>query len=148
DWSSDVCSPDLPPYRTRAVQQLIKGLAWGPPTARAVWAALESPITATAAPTSTTSLPATSSHRHRRPVRRRTPRPHAAAGAEAGRRSRAPPRARRRHRRLARRLPPRPGDHAERPRWPLARWWSRRGRRGADLARRPRGVEAPRGSPA
>src|SRR5699024_4746256 len=49
------------PYRTRAVQQLIKGLAWGPPTSRAVWAALESPITATAAPTSTTSLPATPS---------------------------------------------------------------------------------------
>src|SRR5699024_7802245 len=49
------------PYRTRAVQQLIKGLAWGPPTSRAVWAALESPITATAAPTSTTSLPATAS---------------------------------------------------------------------------------------
>src|SRR5699024_11967625 len=64
DWSSDVCSSDLrapgqaldpvdrpleqvpplwpPPYRTRAVQQLIKGLAWGPPTSRAVWAALES----------------------------------------------------------------------------------------------------------
>src|SRR5699024_8971067 len=54
--------PWPPPYRTRAVQQLIKGLAWGPPTSRAVWAALESPITATAAPTSTTSLPATSSH--------------------------------------------------------------------------------------
>src|SRR5699024_8671344 len=53
--------PWPPPYRTRAVQQLIKGLAWGPPTSRAVWAALESPITATAAPTSTTSLPATSS---------------------------------------------------------------------------------------
>src|SRR5699024_10626810 len=51
--------PWPPPYRTRAVQQLIKGLAWGPPTSRAVWAALESPITATAAPTSTTSLPAT-----------------------------------------------------------------------------------------
>ena len=54
--------PWPPPYRTRAVQQLIKGLAWGPPTSRAVWAALESPITATAAPTSTTSLPATPSH--------------------------------------------------------------------------------------
>src|SRR5699024_1634225 len=52
-----------PPYRTRAVQQLIKGLAWGPPTSRAVWAALESPITATAAPTSTTSLPATARSR-------------------------------------------------------------------------------------
>src|SRR5699024_5509438 len=52
---------EAPPYRTRAVQQLIKGLAWGPPTSRAVWAALESPITATAAPTSTTSLPATPS---------------------------------------------------------------------------------------
>src|SRR5699024_1518381 len=55
--------PWPPPYRTRAVQQLIKGLAWGPPTSRAVWAALESPITATAAPTSTTSLPATVSDR-------------------------------------------------------------------------------------
>src|SRR5699024_10852151 len=54
--------PWPPPYRTRAVQQLIKGLAWGPPTSRAVWAALESPITATAAPTSTTSLPATTTH--------------------------------------------------------------------------------------
>src|SRR5699024_4916707 len=50
---------EAPPYRTMAVQQLIKGLAWGPPTSRAVWAALESPITATAAPTSTTTLPTT-----------------------------------------------------------------------------------------
>ena len=36
-----------------------QGPGLGPPTSRAVWAALESPITATAAPTSTTSLPAT-----------------------------------------------------------------------------------------
>src|SRR5699024_4564697 len=58
-WNRFRRYPWPPPYRTSAVQQLIKGLAWGPPTSRAVWAALESPITATAAPTSTTSLPAT-----------------------------------------------------------------------------------------
>src|SRR5699024_3366140 len=68
-WNRFRRYPWPPPYRTRAVQQLIKGLAWGPPTSRAVWAALESPITATAAPTSTTSLAATSRPRCARTAR-------------------------------------------------------------------------------
>src|SRR5699024_415246 len=37
-WNRFRRYPWPPPYRTRAVQQLIKGLAWGPPTSRAVWA--------------------------------------------------------------------------------------------------------------